>query len=419
MLRHLTVIDDLTAEEVEGILREARRMKALPEGGVPEAPLAGKTLAMIFEKPSTRTRVSFEVGMTQLGGHAVCLRPDEIGVGTREDVRDVARVLSRYADLIMARTFAHRTVVDLAAHATVPVINGLSDWEHPCQALGDLLTVGERFGEVAGRRLAFVGDGNNVARSLAWLCAKMGAAFRLLAPAAYHLPNEDLEAIRQKVPDADIEQAEDPSGVADADVIYTDVWASMGQEAEGERRRRDFRPYQVNAALLARAGPHAVVMHCLPAHRNEEIADEVIDGGQSIVYDQAENRLIWVDCDVIEADGGTRTLAVTGGYVVLVDALRTMEAAGRLPGWPLSDSAAGVSVGVLDDEVLVDLDYSEDRAAEVDMNVVLTGRGRLIEVQGTAEGRPFSATRLGEMVAAARRAGAALARCQQDALERG
>jgi len=291
MPRHLTVIDDLTAEEAEGVLREAAAMKARLKDGVAEAPLAGKTLAMIFEKPSTRTRVSFEVGMTQLGGHAVCLRPDEIGVGTREDVRDVARVLSRYADLIMARTFAHKTVTDLAAHATVPVINGLSDHEHPCQALGDLLTMQERFGEVAGRRLAFIGDGNNVARSLAWLCAKLNVAFRLVGPAAHHLPQTDVAAVQEAMPGAVIDQTDDLAGVADADAIYTDVWASMGQETEQEERRRTFRPYQINAALLARAPAHAVVMHCLPAHRNEEITDEVIDGPQSIVYDQAENRL--------------------------------------------------------------------------------------------------------------------------------
>jgi ornithine carbamoyltransferase len=291
MARHLRVIDDLSSEEAVGVLREAAAMKARLKSGQTETPLAGKTLAMIFEKPSTRTRVSFEVGMTQLGGHALCLRPDEIGVGTREDVRDVARVLSRYAELIMARTFAHQTVTDLAAYATVPVINGLSDHEHPCQALGDLLTMQERFGEVAGRRLAFVGDGNNVARSLAWLCAKLGAAFRLVCPAAHHLPADDLKRIRRALPAAQLDQTEDLSGVADADVIYTDVWASMGQEAEREQRKREFRPYQVNAALLKRAKSTAVVMHCLPAHRGEELTDEVIDGPQSIVYDQAENRL--------------------------------------------------------------------------------------------------------------------------------
>lgn len=291
MPRHLTEINDLTADEAVAILREAAAMKARLKSGEVEQPLRGRTLAMIFEKPSTRTRVSFEVGMFQLGGHALCLRPDEIGVGTREDVRDVARVLSRYCDLIMARTFAHKTVTDLAEHAGVPVINGLSDHEHPCQALGDLMTMQERFGDVAGRQLVFVGDGNNVARSLAWLCAKLGAAFRLVAPAAYHLRPDDLAAIHAALPGAHVDQTEDLAGVADADVIYTDVWASMGQEAEKERRREDFRAYQVNAALLARAKPGAAVMHCLPAHRGEEVTNEVIDGPQSIVYDQAENRL--------------------------------------------------------------------------------------------------------------------------------
>jgi len=291
MPRHLTVIDDLTVGEATGILREAAAMKARLKDGAAEPLLAGKTLAMIFEKPSTRTRVSFEVGMFQLGGHALCLRPDEIGVGTREDVRDVARVISHYCDLIMARTFLHATVTGLAEHASVPVINGLSDHEHPCQALGDLLTMQERFGDVAGRRLVFVGDGNNVARSLLWLCAKLGVAFRLVAPAGYLLPQADLDAVKAAMPDAAADQTEDLAGVEGADAVYTDVWASMGQEAEKERRREDFRDYQVNAALVARANPEAVVMHCLPAHRGEELTDEVIDGPQSIVYDQAENRM--------------------------------------------------------------------------------------------------------------------------------
>ena len=291
MLRHLTVINDLTADEATQVLREAGAMKARLKAGAVETPLVNQTLAMIFEKPSTRTRVSFEVGMTQLGGHAICLKPDEIGIGTREDVRDVARVLSRYAEIIMARTFAHQTVTDLAKYATVPVINGLSDYEHPCQALGDLLTIVEHFGDVGGKRLVFVGDGNNVARSLAWLCAKLGAAFRLVSPAAHHLPKADFAAIREAVPAAELDQTNDLAGVADADVIYTDVWASMGQEAEKEKRRKEFAPYQVNAALVKRAKPGAKVMHCLPAHRGEELTDEVIDGPQSIVYDQAENRL--------------------------------------------------------------------------------------------------------------------------------
>ena len=224
MPRHLTVIRDLSADEIIGILRDASAMKARLSEGVADTPLAGKTLAMIFEKPSTRTRVSFEVGMFQLGGHAICLRPDEIGVGAREDVRDVARVLSRYVDLIMARTFAHRTVTDLAAHASVPVINGLSDHEHPCQALGDLLTIQEHFGDVSGRRLVFVGDGNNVARSLAVLCGILGMRFVLAAPAAYQFDADFRRHVKAILPEAEIEETTDPvAGVTGAAAVYTDL----------------------------------------------------------------------------------------------------------------------------------------------------------------------------------------------------
>jgi ornithine carbamoyltransferase len=249
---------------------------------------------MLFEKPSLRTRVTFETGMTQLGGHAIYLQPSDAQLGQRETVADAARNLERWVDGIMARTFRHETVVELARCASVPVINGLSDLEHPCQALADFLTIREKRGSVEGLKLAFVGDGNNVAHSLMLLGAKLGTHVVVACPEGY-APDAEI------TDDAEVCAAEaggsitivhDPyTGVKDADVIYTDVWASMGQEVEAEARAKLFAPFQVNAALLAAAAPDAVVMHCLPAHRGQEITDEVMDGPQSIVFDQAENRL--------------------------------------------------------------------------------------------------------------------------------
>lgn len=256
--------------------------------------LGGKTLALLFEKPSLRTRVSFDVAMQQLGGHALYLSPAEVGLGEREPVADVARVLSRYVDAIAARTFKHETVEELARWADVPVINALSDGEHPCQALADLLTIYEKKDRWRGLVLAFVGDGNNVARSLMLGSAMVGMEFRIASPQGYCVSRALVDKAESlaAASGAAVVCVESPQeAVRGADVVYTDVWASMGQEEEQVERRRAFSGYQVNAELLALASPDAIVMHDLPAHRGEEIADEVIEGPQSVVFDQAENRL--------------------------------------------------------------------------------------------------------------------------------
>src|SRR3990170_1958898 len=292
--RDLVSIDDLTPAELTAVLDRSAELKRRQRAGEPARLLAGKTLAMIFEKPSLRTRVTFEVGMRHLGGGAVNLAPADIQLGTRERVRDVARNLSRWVDGILARTFAHRTVVDLAEAASVPVINGLSDWEHPCQALADLLTVQEHLGSLDAARLAWVGDGNNVLHSLLLGAVKMGASVAVATPAG-HAPAERVVRRATEIAARSggaIAVTTDPAeAVRAAEIIYTDVWVSMGQEAERAQRLRDFAGYQVNAALLRAAGGAPKVMHCLPAHRGEEITDEVLDGRSSIVLDQAENRL--------------------------------------------------------------------------------------------------------------------------------
>ena len=290
--RNLLSIDDFSSEELSLILAAAARLKRQPADVAQLA--VGKTLAMIFEKPSLRTRVTFEVAMTQMGGHAIYLAPSDIGLGSREPVKDVARNLSRWCDAIMARTFSHQTVQGLADFATIPVVNALSDREHPCQALADFQALRERKGEVAGRKLCYVGDGNNVAASLALLAAKLGTHFSLACPPGYELAPEILARAQEIAAGtgAHIAMGHDPHAmVRDADAVYTDVWTSMGQEQEQAERLRVFPPYQVNAALLRDAKPDAVVMHCLPAHRGEEITDEVLEGPQSIVLDEAENRL--------------------------------------------------------------------------------------------------------------------------------
>jgi ornithine carbamoyltransferase len=267
-------------------------IKAKPEAFLQAC--RGKTLAMVFEKPSLRTRVTFEVGMQQLGGDAVYLAPSDISLGRRESVADVARNLSRWVHGIMIRTFGHEIVTKLAKEAAVPVINGLSDLLHPCQALGDFLTLMEHKGDLRKIRLAYVGDGNNVAHSLAFTTAKVGATLLLGTPRDYSPKPEILAAARQDALETGaqiilVHTAEE--AVRGADAVYTDVWASMGQESEAEIRRGIFRPFQVNAAIMRLAKPDAVFLHCLPAHRNEEVTDEVMDSAQSIVYDQAENRL--------------------------------------------------------------------------------------------------------------------------------
>jgi ornithine carbamoyltransferase len=287
-------IADFSPDELQYLLDLAVRLKQEWQAGGNKPVLKGQILGMVFQKPSLRTRVSFDVAMRHLGGDALYLSPNEIGLGGRESVADVARVLSGYVQAIMARTFSHAHILELAQWASVPVINGLSDYNHPCQALADALTIYERFGRLQGLNVAFVGDGNNVAVSLMHICAKLGANFTLAAPEGYDLP---APAIHQawsfaEAHDSQLQFLRDPhAAVAGANVIYTDTWTSMGQEAETEKRRQVFPPYQVNAALVGEAAPGAIIMHCLPAHRGEELTNDVMDGPQSVVFPQAENRL--------------------------------------------------------------------------------------------------------------------------------
>jgi len=294
MNRHLLTLDDVTREDVEGLFDLAAALKAKQRQAVLYTPLQGKTLAMIFEKPSLRTRVTFEAGMTQLGGHAIYLAPGDIRLGQRETVQDAARNLERWVDGIVARTFSHQMVERLALQSCIPVINGLSDSHHPVQILCDLFTLWETRREVAGLRVAFIGDGNNVCHSWLQGAAKLGVHFTLACPPGYE-PDPAILARAQeeaKTSGARLEVIHDPRVAArGADVLYTDVWASMGQEDEHARRLRDFQGFQIDGALVDVAGRDVTVMHCLPAHRGEEITDEVMDGPRSIVFDQAENRL--------------------------------------------------------------------------------------------------------------------------------
>ncbi|MGI8587342.1 MAG: ornithine carbamoyltransferase [Chloroflexia bacterium] len=291
--RSLTSINDLSGEEIWRVLELAKSLKMQVKTGQPHHILAGRSLAMIFEKPSARTRVSFEVGMTQLGGHALYLGPNDIGLGKRESVADVARVLGRMVDGIMARTFEQAKVDDLARYAGVPVINGLSDEEHPCQILADLLTIWEKRGRLTGLHAVWIGDGNNVTHSLMIGAAKVGMDLTVISPEGFDVREKyaDKAAKSAQASGSRLAFSRNPDDVGGADVIFTDTWASMGQEAEAEKRRPIFRPYQVNAELVKKAARDAIVMHCLPAHRGEEITDEVIDGPQSVVFDEAENRL--------------------------------------------------------------------------------------------------------------------------------
>lgn len=290
--KDLISIADLSVENVQGIFDLALKLKANPEDYGDS--LTGLTMAMIFEKPSLRTRVSFEAGMTQLGGHAIYLGPSDISLGKRESVPDIARTLDRMVDIIMARTFSHQSILTLAEYAEAPVINALSDLLHPCQALADYLTIMEKKEQLQGLKLAFIGDGNNVAHSLMNCGAKTGVSVTVVCPKGYE-PNADIvKAAGEagKALGAKMAVTNDISeGVKGADVIYTDVWASMGQEKEAEERKKIFAPYQVNAALMAKANPDAIFLHCLPAHRGEEVTDEVIESEQSVVFDEAENRL--------------------------------------------------------------------------------------------------------------------------------
>ncbi len=290
-MRHVLTLFELSSAEIERVFVIAEDLKAKLEKGVREPILPGRVMALLFEKPSLRTRVSFEACMTHLGGGTQFLGAD-VGWGKRESIADFAGVLGQYVDVIVCRANQHRRVEDLAKYAGCSVINGLTDQAHPCQALADLFTMREIFGGLAGRKLAYVGDANNVARSLAVACAKLGVQFTIASPAGYELDESILTEVRQAAPMCDIVLTDDPAeAVQNADAIYTDVWTSMGQEAEQDERRRVFAPYQVNAALMARAPRRAVFLHCLPARRGEEVTDEVIDGAQSRVLQQAANRL--------------------------------------------------------------------------------------------------------------------------------
>jgi ornithine carbamoyltransferase len=288
--RDCLTLGEFVPEEVSLILDEALRIKTLQKSRIPYRPLRGRTLAMVFQKPSNRTRVSFEVGMYQLGGHALHLSPEEIQIGKRETPSDTGRVLARYIDAIMVRTFDHGDLEELAGAADVPVINGLSDAHHPCQALADLMTVREEFGTLEGVEISYVGDGNNVAHSLAIACALTGAELTIAHPEG-HGPDTEIVELAGDLGAAP-RLTEDPAeAVRDANAVYTDVWASMGQEAEAEERKQEFAPYQVDEGLMDLAAEDAIFLHCLPAHRGEEVTAEVIDGPRSRVFDQAENRL--------------------------------------------------------------------------------------------------------------------------------
>ena len=300
--RHLLSVSDASPQETHALLARAHELKTSastsPGGGLGGlrglGPLAGKTVALLFEKPSLRTRVSFEVATTQLGGAAVYLGPQEVGLGSREPVSDVARVLSRYVDAIVCRTFAHENLEALASFGSVPVVNALSDAEHPCQALADLLTVRERKGRLAGTVIGFVGDGNNVAASLALAAASTGAIIRLASPPGYELPEAIVHRASELAASSEgsVTLVRDAtSAVEGADVVYTDVWTSMGQEAESSARRAAFDGFQVNEALLAHARPDAIIMHPMPAHYGEEVPPDFLTHPQSASFDQAENRL--------------------------------------------------------------------------------------------------------------------------------
>ncbi len=294
MTKDLLSIRDLTASEIDGLFDLAADLKAQQRKGIAHPLLTGKTLAMIFEKPSLRTRVTFEVGMAQLDGRAIYLAPTDIQLGKRETVKDVAKNLERWVDGIMARTFTHQTVEQLARHAAIPVINGLSDLTHPCQILADLFTIREKRGPLRGVKVAYIGDGNNVCHSWLYGAAKTAIDLNVACPKGYEPDAGVVAFARQEaeVSGGRITLLDDArAAAAGADVLYTDVWTSMGQESEAAKRRRDFQGFQVNAALIGLAKPDVLIMHCLPAHRGEEITDEVRDGPHSIVYDEAENRL--------------------------------------------------------------------------------------------------------------------------------
>lgn len=292
MKKDFISVKDLTSAEIEGIFALTDELKS--ERGKFSSVLAGKTLALIFQKPSNRTRVSFVVGMYQLGGNSIYLGPDEINLGVRETIKDVAATLSRYVDGIVLRTFEHKNVLEMAKYASVPVINGLSDFSHPCQALADLYTVREKLKKLKGLTLAYVGDGNNVCNSLLYASAKTGLNMNVASPKGYEPDKSVVKEAKSFSGNqgSSINLFSDPkSAVKGADVIYTDVWVSMGQEKEAKKRKKIFKDFQLNRELAKLAKKHALIMHCLPAHRGDEITDEVIDSPDSVVFDEAENRM--------------------------------------------------------------------------------------------------------------------------------
>lgn len=292
--RHLVSLADWSKEDIETVIETAWSMKANFYAGIRPQPLQGKTLAMIFSKPSTRTRVSFETAMTQLGGHALYLGANDLQLGRGETIPDTAQVISRFCDGIMIRTFSHDDVVNLAKYSRVPVINGLTDLVHPVQILADLLTIKEKFGHMSGLKLAFVGDGNNVAHSLMMGGAKVGMEIRVVCAKGYEPDKDIVRAATDaaKVSGGKIVVTNDiDDGAKGIDIVYTDVWTSMGQEKEREQRLTTLRPYQVNEAFMKKTGKDSLFMHCLPAHRGEEVTAEVADGPRSVIFDEAENRL--------------------------------------------------------------------------------------------------------------------------------
>ena len=291
-MKDFLLISDYSTGQLKELLHESSRLKKLYKAGGRDLCLGGKTLAMLFEKPSLRTRISFEVAMTNLGGHAIYVKPEDIGgIGKREPIKDIARVLSRYVHGIMARTFEHKTITELAASATVPVINALTDWSHPCQVMADALTIQEYYGRLEGIKIAFVGDGNNVARSLAFASAKLGMKLVIASPAGYELDTETIKKVNQ-ISTGTVSQLRNPAdAVAGADIIYTDTWVSMGQEEEKQKRIKDFAGFQINSDLLKSAPANVKIMHCLPAYRGYEITDDVAESPNSVMFDQAENRL--------------------------------------------------------------------------------------------------------------------------------
>ena len=298
-MRHFRRVFDLSSEEIRYLLHRAQELKSRLKQGVPHRPLVGKILALIFEKPSTRTRVSFEAAMHRLGGETIFLSRKDLQLARGEPLKDTARVLSRYVHALVVRTFGQGVIEELAAYADIPVINGLSDKHHPCQALSDVMTVIEKKGTIEDLKVAWVGDGNNVAHSWIEAAARLGFELVLACPEGYE-PDPAILSEARKEGSKPIRVVRDPlEAVKGAEVINTDVWASMGQEEEAEERKKIFAPYQVNTELLRQASPKAIVLHCLPAHRGEEITEEVLEGPQSVVWDQAENKM-WLHLALLE-----------------------------------------------------------------------------------------------------------------------